>query len=141
MAKIAELETLNKTADIEVLKEIAEFWESQDSADDWRDMETVEFEVDLHKNLLHPKLTVLTHRPVHCPRCQSDFDDIHIEYMTLVDGQFLVIRDVPALRCQRQGHEYSLEKTMDEVEHLLNLQKQEKLQPKTILSVPVFSLA
>ncbi|MCB9100831.1 MAG: hypothetical protein H6632_14930 [Anaerolineales bacterium] len=131
MAKIPKFETLD---------DAVEFWESHDSADYEEDLEDVQFEVDLRKNLLHPKLTVLTHRPAQCPRCQHDFDDITIEYVTSVDGRLLVIRDVPALRCQINGHEYILEKTLDEVEHLLDLQKKAQLQPTTTLNVPVFSL-
>ena len=131
MAKIPEFETLD---------EAVEFWESHDSTDYLEDMEEVQFDVDLHKNLLHPKLITLTHRPDQCPRCQHDLDDIIIEYVTSVDGRLLVIRDVPALRCQANGHEYILEKTLDDVEHLLDLQKKEQLQPTATLNVPVFSL-
>ena len=131
MAKIPEFETLD---------EAVEFWETHDSTDYWEDLEEVQFDVDLHKNLLHPKLIVLTHHPEQCPRCQHDLDDIIIEYVTSVDGRLLVIRDVPALRCQVNGHEYILEKTLDEVGHLLDLQKKEQVQPTTTLNVPVFSL-
>jgi len=56
----------------------------------------------------------------------------------------LIIRDVPALRCQVNGHEYILEKTMDDVERLLGLgfgnEKTQKLQPSETIQVPVFSL-
>ena len=131
MAKIPEFETLD---------EAVEFWETHDSTDYWEDMKDVQFDVDLHKNLLHPKLTVLTSRPPHCPRCQHNLDDIIIEYVTAVGERLLVIRDVPALRCQKNGHEYILEKTLDQVEHLLELQQKEQLQPTATLTVPVFSL-
>ena len=122
------------------LDEAVEFWESHDSTDYWEDLEEVQFEVDLHKNLLHPKLIVLTHRPKQCPRCQHDLDDIIIEYVTSSNGRLLVIRDVPALRCQTNEHEYILEKTLDEVEHILDLEKKKQLQPTATLNVPVFSL-
>ena len=89
-------------------------------------MEEVHFEVNLHKNLLHPRLITLSHRPDQCPRCQHDLDDIIIEYVTSVDGRLLVIRDVPALRCQANGHEYILEASLDDIEHLLDLQKKEQ---------------
>jgi hypothetical protein len=82
----------------------------------------------------------LAHRPKHCPRCQHDLDDIVIEYVTSDAGRLLIIRDVPALRCQINGHEYILEKTLDKVEHLLDLEKKEQLKPTTTLNVPVFSL-
>ena len=131
MAKIPEFETLD---------EAVEFWETHDSTDYWEELEEVQFEVDLHKNLLHPKLIVLTHRPEQCPRCQDDLDDIIIEYVTSVDGRLLVIRDVPALQCRINRHEYILEKTLDEVKHLLDLEKKEQLRPTATLNVPVFSL-
>lgn len=131
MATIPEFETLD---------EAVEFWETHDSTEYWADMEEVQFDVDLHKNLLHPKLTVLTARPPRCPRCQDDLDDIIIEYVTAVGDHLLVIRDVPALRCRKNGHDYILEKTQDQVEHLLELQQKEQLQPTTTLTVPVFSL-
>ncbi len=44
------------------------------------------------------------------------------------------------LQCQINGHQYILEKTLAEVEQLLELEKKEKLQPTTTLDVPVFSL-
>ncbi len=131
MAKIPEFKTLD---------EAVEFWESHDSADYWEDTEEVQFEVELYQNLVHPKLIVLTHRPEHCPRCQHKLNDIIIEYVVSDDERLLVIRDVPALRCQINGHQYILEKTLAEVEHLLELEKKEKLQPTATLNVPVFSL-
>jgi hypothetical protein len=131
MAKIPTFETLD---------EAVAFWESHDSADYWEDMEEVQFELELHQNLLHPNLVILTHQPTHCPRCQHALDNVIIEYMTLDNGQFLVIRDVPAFQCQTHGHEYILEQTFHQVEQLLELEKKKKLQPTKTLKVPVFSL-
>ncbi|MBI1877212.1 MAG: YgiT-type zinc finger protein [Chloroflexi bacterium] len=130
-----------KIPDFKTLDEAVEFWETHDSADYWEDLEEATFEVNLHRNLLHPKLSTLAYRPERCPRCQQALDDIMTEYVTLANGRLLVIRDVPVLRCQTNGHEYILEETLDKVEQLLELEKIEKLQPTEILSVPVFSLA
>ena len=113
---------------------------SIDSTDYLDDMEEVEFEVDLHQNLLHPRLIVLTHRPDHCPRCRHDLDDIKIEYITWNKGHLVIIRDVPALRCRAKGHEYITEKTLDQIEHLLENEKIHKLQPTETIQVPAFSL-
>jgi YgiT-type zinc finger domain-containing protein len=129
-----------KIPDFQTLDEAVEFWESHDSTDYWEDMEEVGFEVDLRRDLLHPKLVVLTHRPEHCPRCQHDLEDIVIEYVIWNNEHLLVIRDVPALRCRANGHEYILEKTLDDVERLLGLEKTRKLQPTETIQVPVFSL-
>jgi YgiT-type zinc finger domain-containing protein len=129
-----------KIPDFETLDEAVEFWESHDSADYAADMEEVTFEIDLQQNLFHPKLVILTHRPEHCPRCQSGLDEIIIEYVTRENGHFVVVRDVPTLRCQKSGHEYLLEDTLDGVETLLDRLKTEKLQPTETIQVPVFSL-
>jgi hypothetical protein len=121
------------------LEEAVEFRESKDSADYWESMEEAAFEVDLHRNLLHPRLVVLTHRPDYCPRCQNDLDDVVIEYVVWNNRHLVVIRDVPALRCCT-GHEYILENTLDRIEHLLGLEEAEKLHPTETIQVPVFSL-
>ncbi len=131
---------MTKIPEFKSLDEAVEFWESHDSTDYWEDMEEVEFEVELHKNLVHPKLIVLTHRPECCPRCQHNLDDIMIEYVVSDDKRLLIFRDVPAFQCQINGHQYILEKTLAEVEQLLELEKKEKLQPTATLDVPVFSL-
>jgi hypothetical protein len=126
--------------DFTTLDEAVEFWEANDSSGYWEDMEEVSFEVNIRQNLFHPNLVVLTHQPEHCPRCQSAFDDVVIEYVTLDNGHLLVIRDVPAVRCRANGHEYILEKTLDQIERLLKLEQEEALQPSEMLNVPVFSL-
>jgi hypothetical protein len=129
-----------KIPDFKTLDEEVGFWEDHDSADYWEDMEEVTFEVALQKNFLHPKLIVLTHRPEYCPRCQHDLHDTVIEYVARNNDHLLVIRDVPALRCRAHGHEYILEKTLDDVERLLDLEKARELQPSETIQVPVFSL-
>ncbi|HBY93772.1 MAG: CopG family antitoxin [Ardenticatenaceae bacterium] len=131
MARIPEFRTLD---------EAVEFWESHDTTGYWDEMKEVTFEVDLSKNLFHPNLIVLNHRPAHCPRSEQAFEDIDIEYVTSVDGRLLVIRDVPVLLCRESGKKYILEETLDKVEQLLELQKAAKVQPSEMLEVPVFSL-
>jgi hypothetical protein len=131
---------MTEIPEFKTLDEEVEFWESHDSANYWEDMEEVTFEVDLHKNLLHPKLVVVTQRPEHCSRCREALEDILIEYVVWNNDNLLVIRDVPALRCQVNGHEYILEETLDEIERLLDLEKTHRVQPAEIIQVPVFSL-
>jgi YgiT-type zinc finger domain-containing protein len=131
MAKIPEFNNLD---------EAVEFWESHDTVDYWDNMEDVTFEVALYKNLLYPDLTVLTHRPAHCPGSQEDFEEIVIEYVTIANERLLVIRDVPVLQCQKSGKKYILEETLSKIEYLLTLEKEEKVSPGETLSVPVFSL-
>jgi len=123
-----------KTVDEEV-----EFWETHDSADYWNDMQEVDFEIDLRRNLLHPKLVVLTERPARCPRCRRDLEDVLIEYVTWSNDHLLIIRDVPALRCGN-GHKYLLEETLDEIENLLDPEENRQVEPAETMQVPVFSL-
>ncbi len=129
-----------KIPNFKTLDEAVDFWETHDSTEYWQDMEEVTFEVELHRNLLHPKLTILAYRPEHCPRCRQNLDDIVIEYIGRNNDRLLIIRDVPALRCQVNGHQYVLEETFDKVEQLLELEKTHRVQPTERLSVPVFSL-
>jgi hypothetical protein len=131
MTKFPEFKTLDETVD---------FWESHDSTEYWDEMEDVKVEVDLHENLLHPGLVILVHRPEHCPRCHSALEDMLIEYVVWNKEHLVVIRDVSALRCQKGKHEYILEKTYDDLEHLLAVETVQKLQPAETIQVPVFSL-
>lgn len=131
MAKIPEFETVD---------EEVEFWETHSTADYWDGMEKAAFEVDRHRNLLHPKLIFLADQPTRCPRCQNEVDDVVIQYVTVQNGRLVMIRDVPALRCRVNGHEYMLEKTLDQVEQVLTLEKMQKLRPAEMLHVPVFKL-
>ncbi len=131
---------MSEIPDFKTLEEEVEFWETHDSADYWGDMEEAEFETDLHQNLLHPRMITLIRRPERCPRCGNDLDDAVVEHVAWNCGHLLMIRDVPALRCQRTGHEYILEKTLDRLEHLLHIENTEKPQPAEIIRMPVFSL-
>ncbi len=131
MAKPLEFETVDE--------EVA-FWETHSTADYWDDMEKVEFDVDRHRNLLHPKLVFIADQPAQCPRCRHDLEETVIQYAVLHDGRLVMIRDVPALRCRVNGHEYMLEKTLDQIEQVLALEKAQKLRPEEMLRVPVFKL-
>ena len=108
--------------DFKTLEEEVEFWETHDSANYRAELEEATFDVDLHQNLLHPRLVILTHRPEHCPRCQRGLEEVTIESVLWNKGHLWVFRDVPALRCLN-GHEYILEKTLDRIEGLLNPEK------------------
>jgi len=120
--------------------ELAEDWDARDTAEDLEASEEVDFEVDLRRNLLHPRLVTLTHRPGVCPRCAGELRDVAIEYMTSDGHRLLVIRDVPALHCQRHGHEFLLEETLDRLESLIELEQAERVQPEETLNIPVFHL-
>jgi len=131
---------MEKTLDFETVNDEAEFWDTHSSADYWHQMEKVEFDVDLHRNLLHPKLTFITDQPAQCPRCRHDLAETLIQYVTWHNGHIVIISDVPVFRCRAHGHEYMLEKTLDQIEQLFNLEKTRKLQPAEMIPVPVFKL-
>lgn len=131
MAKVPEFETVD---------EEVEFWETHSTADYWEDMEKAEFQLEPHRNLLHPKLIFLVDRPTRCPRCHNEVDDVFIQYVALRNGRLVMIRDVLALRCRVNGHEYMLEKTLDQVEQVLDPEELQKLRPAEILHVPVYKL-
>jgi len=131
---------MEKALDFETVEEEVKFWETHSSADYWEEMEKVEFDVDRHRNLLHPKLIFVTDQPAQCPRCKQDLEETEIQYVTLHNGRLIMIRDVPALLCRANRHEYMLEKTLDRVEQLLKLEKTRKLQPAEIIHLPVFKL-
>ncbi len=126
--------------DFKTLEEEIAFWELQDSSAYCNDMEEAALDVDLHQNLLHPKLVVLTEQPEHCPRCRNDLERVVIRYVAWEKGEIVVIRDVPALRCQTRGHEYILESTLDRIERLFDLERTQNLKPAETIHVPVFSL-
>ncbi|MEW5986470.1 MAG: hypothetical protein AB1791_07540 [Chloroflexota bacterium] len=130
MTKIPVMPTLDATV---------EFWETHDSSEFFDDMDEIEFEVALHKDLFHPDLIILTHRPTYCPRCRNELGDAVIEYGTLREGHLLIIRDVPALRCRSNGHFFLLEEVLDQIEHLFELEETHKLLPAEIIQLPVFS--
>ncbi len=126
--------------EIKDLHAVSEYWQTHDSADSFEESERVSFRVDLRRNLLHPRLLVLTHRPKSCPRCQSPLEEILIEYVTSSEGRIFVVRDVPALRCQASSHEFLLAETLDQLEHLIGLDGSHQIEPEETLRVPVFSL-
>ncbi len=120
--------------------DLAEKWDDRGTAEDLEASEEVDFEVDLRRNLLHPRLVTLTHRPGVCPRCTGELRDVTIEYMTSDGHRLLVIRDVPALHCERHGHEFLLEETLDRLESLIELEQAERVPPDETLNIPVFHL-
>ena len=131
MPKIPEFTTIDN---------IVEFWESHDSAEYWPDMEAADFDVQLCRNIFHPKMLLLRGMPTQCPRCRSRLDDIAIEYVVENTGHLVVIREVPALRCREHRHEYMLEVTLNHIETLLASEITHQVQPAEMLQVPVFDL-
>ena len=125
---------------VESVDEEVEYWESHSTAPHWDEMEKVDVEIDLPRNLFHPKIVYLADRPTRCPRCHGELEESMIQDITFFDGRLVVISEMPMLRCRASGHEYMLEKTLDEVEQILHLDKAQKLRPVEMMHVPVFKL-
>ena len=64
-----------------------------------------------------------------------------IQYGDWHDGRLLVINDVPALECIKNGHLFLLSEDIKRVDQLLELDKRRQLKPTTTMTVPVVSLA
>ena len=67
-------------------------------------------------------------------------EEVTIQYADWSSDHLLIIRDVPALRCKTNGHEYVLEEVLDQIESLLELERAHRLKPAETMEVPVFSL-
>ena len=109
---------------LDVKHAVAPDWESHDSADFWDEMEEVDFEVELRRNLLGVQPIILAYQPQDCPRCGQEFEDVQIEYLVNDNRRLLMVRDLPALRCREKGHLFVLEENVDRLEQLMALQGQ-----------------
>lgn len=125
----------------ETIDEAVSFWESHDSADFWDEMEEVEFEVELRRNLLGTQPVILAYRPLNCPQCGKEFEEVQIEYLLNDSGRLLMVRDLPVLRCQGDGHLFLLEETIDRLEQLMTLEGREQIKPVSSLTIPVYEFA
>lgn len=129
-----------KAAGFVNINDMVELWESHDSAEYWPDTGTVAIDVKMRRNIFHQKMLILRERPERCPRCQSELEEIPIEYVVENTGHLVVIREVPALRCHKHRHEYMPEHTFDHIENLLAREIMNQAQPAEMLHVPVFDL-
>lgn len=122
----------------ETIDEAVFFWESHDSADFWDEMEEVEFDVELRRNLLGAQPAILAYRPPNCPQCEKEFEEVQIEYLLNDSGRLLMVRDLPVLRCQGDGHLFVLEETIDRLEQLMILEGRNQIKPVASLTIPVY---
>lgn len=91
------------------LEDAISFLEAYDSADFWDEMEEIGVDVELRQSILTAKPIILAYRPDDCPRCGAKVQDSTIEYLVDDGGHLLMIRDLPVLRCEGEGHLYMLE--------------------------------
>ncbi len=120
------------------LEDAISFLEAYDSADFWDEMEEIGVDVELRQSILTAKPIILAYRLDDCPRCGAGIQDSRIEYLVDDGGHLLMIRDLPVLRCDGEGHLYMLEETFDKVQHLIALERLQKVKPTTTLTIPVF---
>lgn len=125
----------------QTIDEAVSFWETNDSADFWDEMEEVEFDVELRQNILGAQPIVLAFRPQNCPQCGQEFEDVQIEYLVNDSGRLLMVRDLPVLRCQGNGHLFVLEETIDRLEQLMTLEGRNQIKPVSSLTIPVYEFA
>ncbi len=122
----------------QTIEEAVSFWETHDSADFWDEMEEIDFDVELRQSILTAKPIILAYRPDDCPRCGAGIQDSRIEYLVDDGGHLLMIRDLPVLGCEGEGHLYMLEETFDKVQQLIALDRLHKVKSTTTLTIPVF---
>jgi hypothetical protein len=131
---------MTKLPDLNTIDEEIKFWDEHDSAEYWEELEEAEFGVDLHTNLLHPRLVILANEPEDSIRESLKLEPTTIEYVTQHNGHLIIIREVPAYYSAPAGREYILEETLNQIERLLELEQTDKVKPVDTIQVPVFDL-
>lgn len=129
---------MNDIPNFQTIDEAVSFWETHDSADFWDEMDEVDIDVELRRNLLGARAVILAYRPDSCPRCGQSLDETEIDYLIEDRGRLLMIRELPAMRCAGDGHLFILEETFDKLERLIDLEKQNKIKPAATLTIPVY---
>ncbi len=133
---------MNDIPNFQTIDEAVSFWETHDSADFWDEMEEVDFEVEFRHNLLAAKPVILAYRPDSCIRnAGRAWKTTVIEYLIEDGGRLLMVRDLPALRCEGNGHLFILEETYDRLERLMALERQNKVKPASTLTIPVYGFS
>ena len=122
----------------ETIDEAVSFWESHDSTDFWDEMEEAKFDVELRRNLLGVQPVILAYQPQDCPQCGQELEDVQIEYLVNDNGRLLMVRDLPTLRCTKNGHLFVVEENVDRLEQLMTLQVYNQIKPVSSLTIPVY---
>lgn len=132
---------MKQLPEFKTLEEEAAFWAENDSVDYWDEFEDVEFEIDIRKDLLHPHLIVLAGEIEPDFIASQQLRSISIEYMIRDEEHLVVIRDVPAYYSDKDRREYISETTANQIDHLLEMERMKRIQPTTMMHIPVFDLA
>ena len=79
--------------------------------------------------------------PSVCAICGSRLVSKEIEYIEKINGHFLIIENVPVRECLDNGHQFFHASVAKEIERLFELDRQQALKPKKMVTVPVVGLA
>ena len=85
-------------------------------------------------------MNTLDEKEPACPICGSQLILKEIEYIDRNDGHFLIVRAVPVQECVENGHQFMHASVAKKIEWLFDMDRQQVLQPKEVLSVPVVDL-
>lgn len=130
-----------KIPDFETRQDAAEFWDTHDSTEYLDDMEEIDVEVNLRRNIFYPKTIILSERPSTCVLCNSDLIERRIQYGHWHNERLLIINHVPIFECSQNCHMFLLAEIAEQIDQLLDLDEHHKLNPTTMMSVPVVNLA
>jgi len=75
-----------------------------------------------------------------CAICGSALTDKIIDYIDHNDGHFLIVRDVPVQECIENGHQFVQASVAKKIEKLFEMDRQQVLKPKEVITVPVVEL-
>ena len=75
-----------------------------------------------------------------CAICGSQLIEKTVDYIDRSNGHFLIVRDVPVQECAENGHQFFHASVAKKIERLFELDRQNALSPKEVVSVPVVEL-
>jgi YgiT-type zinc finger domain-containing protein len=75
-----------------------------------------------------------------CTICGSQLIEKTVDYIDRSNGHFLIVRDVPVKECVDNGHQFFHASVAKKIERLFELDRQNALSPKEVVSVPVVEL-
>lgn len=130
-----------KIPDFDTLQDAAEFWDTHDSTEYLDDMEEIDVEVNIRRNIFYPKTIILSERPSTCVLCKSDLIERRIQYGHWHNERLLIINHVPIFECSQSRHMFLLAEIAEQIDQLLDLDEHQQLKPTTMMSVPVVNLA
>ena len=75
-----------------------------------------------------------------CAICESTMVSKKIDYFDRNNGHFLIVRNVPVQECIENGHQFMHASIAKKIEQIFEMDRQQTLKPKEMVSVPVVEL-